>query len=52
MFTDLNNSGLWTKIFEVRDDGVSYGGVSFSGPASVGIRTDFMDVVIDRYILY
>lgn len=49
LFTDLGNTGVWTKSLEATDDNISYGGGSIQSYGYGGIRTDFMDVVFDNF---
>lgn len=42
--------GVWSLIFDVLDDG-SYGGAPFAQAGYGGLRTDFMDVDFDNYLL-
>ena len=47
---DFGATGTWKKLLEVVDDG-SLGGGALLGSGSTGIRTDFMDVTFDDFVL-
>ncbi len=49
MYMDQGRTGVWTLIAHTVDDGKSYGGAPFTTSASTGIRTDFMDVLVEGY---
>ncbi len=49
LFLDSTNSGIWTKVLEVVDDGKTFGGVVINSSGYAGIRTDFMDTAFDNY---
>lgn len=49
VFTDLGQSGNWTKVLEVKDNGEKTGGKVIKTQGHGGIRTDFMDAEIKDY---
>lgn len=49
---DRTGSGSWSKVLEAYDDGSRFGGPSIDTTASVGIRTDFMDVQLKDYAIH
>lgn len=51
LYTDVNKTGVWTKVLESVDNNQSYGGAAIPGGGYAGIRTDFMDVEIDDYTI-
>jgi len=51
LFMDKGRTGSWTLIAHTIDDGKSYGGSSLNTAAPTGIRTDFMDVIVEGYRL-
>ncbi|MGB0757438.1 MAG: hypothetical protein ACPGO5_03205 [Patescibacteria group bacterium] len=50
VFVDLDRSGNWILVSEGVDDGISFGGEVLKG-GFAGIRTDFMDVQFDDYMI-
>ncbi len=50
-YTDIGKTGNWTEVFSVMDDGTKYGGAAFTASGYGGMRTDFMDVSFDDYLL-
>ncbi len=50
VFTDIGRTGNWTLALEAIDDGGRYG-KTISRAGYAGIRTDFMDVEFDDYIV-
>lgn len=51
VFVDLTRQGVWTLALETIDDGVLYGGPALTEAGHAGIRTDFMDVEFDDYLI-
>jgi hypothetical protein len=51
LYVDIGRTGNWKLIAEAIDDGRSYGGSAHTGAAYGGIRTDFMDVEFDDYLI-
>jgi hypothetical protein len=51
LYADIGRKGNWTLVAEAIDDGRSYGGSAHTGAAYAGIRTDFMDVEFDDYLI-
>lgn len=49
LFLDMNKSGNWKQIINIKDDSDSLNGNSILGKGYAGIRTDFMDVEFDDY---
>jgi len=47
---DQTDTGAWQEVLRVVDDGVR-GGDTLTGPAYAGIRTDYLDVLFDDYVL-
>lgn len=47
--TDLGNTGEWIEQITTIDNGKDFGDGVIAGPAHVGIRTDFMDVLFTGY---
>ncbi len=45
LYVDKSATGAWILAAVADDDGKSFGGPVIAGPAYIGIRTDFMDVV-------
>jgi hypothetical protein len=43
LYVDIGKTGTWTRVADVIDDGVSYGGASILDSGYGGVRTDFMD---------
>ncbi|OGH59378.1 MAG: hypothetical protein A2725_00940 [Candidatus Magasanikbacteria bacterium RIFCSPHIGHO2_01_FULL_33_34] len=50
LFTKTD-SGTWKQAVQVFDDGESFGGAAITKKGYSGIRTDFMDVEFDNYLL-
>lgn len=50
VFTDVGKTGVWTEVLSVIDDG-SIGGPPMLKAGHAGIRTDFMDVLFDDYLI-
>lgn len=50
-YIDKGNVGTWTPVVTVIDDGISFGGAALVSAGLTGIRTDFMDVSFDDYIV-
>ncbi len=51
LYTDIGQTGTWTLAAQVTDDGRSYGGAALTGAGRGGVRTDFMDVQFDDYLI-
>lgn len=49
LFMDKGKTGVWTRMADVIDDGISYGGAAILDAGSGGVRTDFMDVSFEDY---
>lgn len=49
LFSDIGKTGDWKLVAEALDDGVDSEGI-IDSEASIGIRTDFMDVEFDGYL--
>lgn len=50
LFTDIGDTGNWTRVLDVTDNGKSFGGAVFASGHG-GIRTDFMDVEFKDYMI-
>lgn len=50
MFTDVGKTGVWKEVLSAKDDGKN-AGMPITDAASVGIRTDFMDVSFSTFKL-
>src|SRR3989344_24106 len=50
LYTDINRTGSWTLIAKAIDDG-TLGAPLYGEHAHAGIRTDFMDVEFDEYLI-
>ncbi len=50
LYTDVGKTGNWVLVAEAIDDGISYGGPIFTEGYG-GLRTDFMDVLFDDYMV-
>gem|GEM_PF-1744938 len=48
---DRDRSGRWEIIGSATDDGQTYDGAAFTDVGHTGIRTDFMDVQFDDYLI-
>lgn len=51
LFMDMGRKGEWELIAEGADDGEQYGGKPIGQEGYGGIRTDFMDVEFDDYLM-
>jgi hypothetical protein len=51
LYMDKQRTGDWILIAKATDDGMNYGGKVISDSGYTGIRTDFMDVEFDDYII-
>jgi hypothetical protein len=51
LYVDKDKTGNWTLAAEAKDDGKSFGGSAFLNAGHTGIRTDFMDVYFDDYLV-
>lgn len=51
LYGDVGRTGTWTKLAEATDDGASFGGRAHFDAGHGGIRTDFMDVEFDDFLL-
>jgi hypothetical protein len=51
LFLDEDRSDKWKLVIETIDDGERYGGAALKGTGHVGIRTDFMDVQFQNYMV-
>ena len=51
VFTDHGRTGTWNLTLETTDNGQSYGGSALVAQGHAGIRTDFMDVEFDDYVV-
>lgn len=49
LYLDVGRTGNWILAESATDNGTQYGGAPIAGPASLGIRTDFMDVEFSDY---
>lgn len=50
VFTDVGRTGKWVLVLEVLDNGESFGEI-IQKAGYTGIRTDFMDVMFDDYMV-
>ena len=50
-FTDEGKTGTWTEVLSVIDKPGLYGSAVISNAGYAGIRTDFMDVSFDDYLI-
>lgn len=46
-YIDIGKTGNWTLVADVTDSGSQYGSAPITGVGSIGLRTDFMDVLFD-----
>src|SRR5688572_9505270 len=51
LYSDIGNTGTWTLATEAIDDGQTYGGAAMTAAGHAGLRTDFMDVTFDDFML-
>lgn len=51
LYVDNGRTGAWSLLLEAIDDGKSYGGAAITEAGYGGIRTDFMDVELDEYMI-
>lgn len=51
LYIDKNRQGVWEKVLEVVDAGIASSGKPFFESGFGGIRTDFMDVEFDDYMI-
>ena len=51
LFIDKDKTGNWILAAEAKDDGTTSGGAVILNEGYAGIRTDFMDIEFDDYIL-
>lgn len=51
VFLDRSGRGQWEEILQTQDDGQKFGGASLLDAGFGGIRTDFMDVEFDDYLI-
>lgn len=51
LFIDKDGTGEWTYVLSAQDDGESYGGGALTQDGLSGIRTDFMDLEFDDYLI-
>ena len=49
LYLDIGQTGNWDKVLSIIDTDGDQGPLTIRGAAHAGIRTDFMDVVIDNY---
>lgn len=49
LYTDMNETGIWTLVLESNDDNQTYGGKAITSNGFLGIRTDFMDVEFKKF---
>ena len=42
-------AGGWSRVFDVLDNGLAYGGSALTASGYAGFRTDFMDVELENY---
>jgi hypothetical protein len=49
LLLDVGRTGNWLIATQAVDDGKQYGGGIITGPAHLGIRTDFMDVLFSDF---
>lgn len=48
-YVDIGKTGIWTLVSDVSDSGSQYGPAPLSSAGSVGLRTDFMDVLFEDF---
>lgn len=51
LFIDKDRTRNWILVAEAKDDGKTYGGGVILNEGYAGIRTDFMDVEFDNYLI-
>jgi hypothetical protein len=44
-----SGAGGWSRVFDVLDNGLAYGGSALTASGYAGLRTDFMDVELENY---
>ena len=50
-YADIGKTGTWTLLAEAIDDGKSFGGPALTAAGYSGLRTDFMDVTFDDFLI-
>lgn len=51
IYIDKDKSGNWILAAEAKDDGKTYGDAAILNEGYAGMRTDFMDIEFDNYVL-